>query len=218
MRLIQLVVLSFAAACLVAFVLALAAGTILPNGFTPWIGVVAVAHMTLITALSLRRPARLYAATSARTWTARAAVLAAGVNVCFQLARVAAIPKPVARPVGEQLVWSGLASLLVLSSLILLVGFSIGLRALLPRAAEQQLLPSSFEAREMVFVRLIGEGTQVFRPVPAVRLDQRTFRLAAPANHDLEDEEWEFESGTVVRCERRMIEGRDVFVAISRVD
>lgn len=68
---------------------------------------------------------------------------------------------------------------------------------------------------DVVFVRLIGEGTLVYRPAPAARLGSSTFRLIPTPNYDPEDEEWEFEPGSVVRCERRVLEGQEVLVAIS---
>ena len=52
-----------------------------------------------------------------------------------------------------------------------------------------------------VFVRLLGEGTDVWRPVEAVRLGETTYRLedsAAP-----EDETWIFQPGDIVVVERR---------------
>jgi hypothetical protein len=41
--------------------------------------------------------------------------------------------------------------------------------------------------------------------------------LLAPQDYDAEDEEWEFAPGTVVRVERRTLEGVDAFVAVSAV-
>ena len=54
---------------------------------------------------------------------------------------------------------------------------------------------------ETIFVRLLGEGVDVWRPVRATALGQDTFRLEPdPAPPD---EEWEFRPGDLVRVEER---------------
>jgi len=68
-----------------------------------------------------------------------------------------------------------------------------------------------------VFVRLLGEGTRVYRPAPATPVGADTVLLLEPEGYDAEDEEWEFTPGTVVRIERRTLEGVDAFVAVSAV-
>jgi hypothetical protein len=79
-------------------------------------------------------------------------------------------------------------------------------------------------SEDVVYVRLIGEGTLVYRPVRADRVDAETFRLIAPPGHgaewkyEPEWEEWEFEPGGVVRCERRVLGGNEVLVAVSPLE
>ena len=68
-----------------------------------------------------------------------------------------------------------------------------------------------------VYVRLLGEGTEVHRPVPATPVGAGTVLLLEPEGYDPEDEEWEFTPGTVVRVERRALEGVDALVAVSAV-
>ena len=48
-----------------------------------------------------------------------------------------------------------------------------------------------------VFVRLLDEGTEVWRPVSAVKLSDGTYRLTGERSND---ERWEFEPGAVVHC------------------
>jgi hypothetical protein len=50
-----------------------------------------------------------------------------------------------------------------------------------------------------VYVRLLGEGTEVFRPSPAVALGEGVFRLIQPGDYDPEDEEWEFVPDSLVK-------------------
>jgi hypothetical protein len=42
--------------------------------------------------------------------------------------------------------------------------------------------------------------------------------LLTPDDYDPEDENWEFKPGSVVRVERRKLEGREAYVAISAVE
>jgi hypothetical protein len=71
---------------------------------------------------------------------------------------------------------------------------------------------------ERVYVRLLGEGTEVYRPVCAVRVGRDLARLAAPNDYDPHDEEWEFEPGSLVRLGSRVLEGTAVLVAVSLVE
>ena len=52
-----------------------------------------------------------------------------------------------------------------------------------------------------VFVRLLDEGTDVWRPVDALRLGETTYRIAEQAVP--EDEAWSFQPGDIVVAERR---------------
>lgn len=64
-----------------------------------------------------------------------------------------------------------------------------------------------------VFVRLLDEGADVWRPVMAERLGETTYRLAAdPAP---EDERWIFQPGDIVVVEQRRGEGELIAVALA---
>ena len=57
----------------------------------------------------------------------------------------------------------------------------------------------------MVYVRLLDEGVDVWRPVAARRLSEATYRLSdAPSP---EDETWSFQPGDVVVAEHRLNNG-----------
>ena len=71
---------------------------------------------------------------------------------------------------------------------------------------------------ELVYVRLLGEGTVVYRPAPAWILGSDVAVLRAPDDYDPNDEKWEFKPGTTVRFEHRSLEGSSVRVAISPAD
>ena len=59
----------------------------------------------------------------------------------------------------------------------------------------------------VVYVRLVDEGTDVWRPVPAAKLPDGTFELAQPVDYDPETEHWEFPPHTRVRCQAKKFAG-----------
>jgi hypothetical protein len=65
-----------------------------------------------------------------------------------------------------------------------------------------------------VYVRLLDEGTIVFRPVPAMLLGSDMVKLLAPNDYDPEDENWEFKPGCVVHIEQQMLEGKQTSVVV----
>jgi hypothetical protein len=70
----------------------------------------------------------------------------------------------------------------------------------------------------IVYVRLLGEGTLVFRPVPAKFLSSSTCVLAGEELLDERDEDWEFPPGTIVRTEKRLLSGELLHVAVTRIE
>lgn len=70
----------------------------------------------------------------------------------------------------------------------------------------------------IVYVRLLDEGVDVWRPVPATVVSGGTFRLAKPKDYDPESETWEFPPHTLVRCEtKRFAGGKEGLVAIQAI-
>ena len=65
-----------------------------------------------------------------------------------------------------------------------------------------------------VYVRLLGEGTDVYRPVPAKPLSSSVYVLGGQELYDPGDEEWEFLPDSNVRVETRTLSGESVLVAI----
>ncbi len=53
-----------------------------------------------------------------------------------------------------------------------------------------------------LYVAHLDEGTNVWRPVDAEDLRDGLFRIISE-NSSPEDERWEFEPGSLVRCEHR---------------
>ena len=67
----------------------------------------------------------------------------------------------------------------------------------------------------IIYVRLLNEGTEVFRPVSATQVALNVFKLDKEHFYDSEDEEWEFSPGSQVCVEERMLEGNHVLIATS---
>jgi len=65
----------------------------------------------------------------------------------------------------------------------------------------------------IVYVRLLGEGTEVFRPVPAIRVEDSKYILQGQEILESEEEDWEFAPGTMVITESRVLSGGTVLVA-----
>lgn len=65
-----------------------------------------------------------------------------------------------------------------------------------------------------VYVRLLDERLEDFRPAPAKSLGRGVFKLLPSLGNKPEDEKWEFGPGSIVRCEKRELEGQQVWVAV----
>ncbi len=66
-----------------------------------------------------------------------------------------------------------------------------------------------------IYIRLLGEGTEVLRPTEAEELRDGLFKLLPTPNYDPEDEHWEFAPGSVVRGVFRKVEEEAVLVAVN---
>jgi len=71
---------------------------------------------------------------------------------------------------------------------------------------------------EPIYVRLLGEGTNVYRPALGVIQRPGVALLLPPPDYDADDEDWEFKPGTVVRFESRALEGQQVQIAVSMAE
>jgi hypothetical protein len=66
--------------------------------------------------------------------------------------------------------------------------------------------------RDTIYVALLDEGIDVWRPVEAERLSPDIYRIV-DQGYDPDIERWEFEPGTVVRCRTEKRDGRQILVA-----
>jgi hypothetical protein len=66
---------------------------------------------------------------------------------------------------------------------------------------------------ETIYVGLLDEGVEVWRPVLAVRRAEGLFEIVSK-NDSPETEAWEFPSGSLVRCETKELYDGPCLVAI----
>ena len=82
-------------------------------------------------------------------------------------------------------------------------------------AREAPVTDGESGARRTIYVRLLSEGTDVWRPAEARPGGDGRFVLSTPPDYDPSVETWEFPPGTIVRCEPRELSAGAVFVAVS---
>ncbi len=72
--------------------------------------------------------------------------------------------------------------------------------------------------RRLIYVPLVDEGGDVWRPAVAEVVGDQTFRIIGE-NTSPDDERWAFATGEVVRCEaHRFTDGSSGLVAVARID
>jgi len=67
----------------------------------------------------------------------------------------------------------------------------------------------------IIYVKLLNEGTDVWRPVEAKEIKEDLFEILPAPVYRASDERWEFPPGSVVGGEMRVLSGGEVVVAIS---
>lgn len=65
-----------------------------------------------------------------------------------------------------------------------------------------------------IYIRLLDEGTEVFRPTEAKVLAGNRFKVLPTPDYDPDDERWEFLPGSVVCSEKRKLGGDEVLIAV----
>ena len=76
-------------------------------------------------------------------------------------------------------------------------------------------MPNSIQE---IYVRLLDEGTEVWRPVKAkeVKTSPHTFQILEQ-EYCTADEKWEFKPGDMVRVEVRALSGGQCLVAVLKI-
>jgi len=70
--------------------------------------------------------------------------------------------------------------------------------------------------KQTVYVALLDEGLDVWRPTEAEQLPNGSYRILATPDYDAEDEKWEFPPGSHVICQKRRISTGEVLAAVRR--
>lgn len=74
------------------------------------------------------------------------------------------------------------------------------------------------EKQVQIFVALLGEGVDVWRPVNAIAKENGIYQIISE-NRAPDDEHWEFTTGDLVRCvEKQFSESPSGLVAVAKVD
>src|SRR3546814_9207081 len=72
----------------------------------------------------------------------------------------------------------------------------------------------SIQETTTIYVALLDEGTDVWRPVQAAQRTDGSYIILS-TNGDPEDEKWQFPSGSIVQCEIKTLSGGNQLVAVS---
>ncbi len=66
----------------------------------------------------------------------------------------------------------------------------------------------------VIYVKLIDEGTLVYRPVQALKIENDLFKII---QEQFEDEIWEFKYNDIVRCSEINLSDGPCIVALERI-
>lgn len=70
---------------------------------------------------------------------------------------------------------------------------------------------------KVIYIQLLGEGTKVYRPVPARQIENSIYQLGGYKIYDPEDEIWEFLPGAFVLVNEQILDSEIVLVAIKLI-
>ncbi|MEK6700550.1 MAG: hypothetical protein AABZ10_16080 [Nitrospirota bacterium] len=59
---------------------------------------------------------------------------------------------------------------------------------------------------ETIFIALLDEAVDVWRPVEAIRIEKSKYKITS-VNSDPDDEHWQFVTGDIVLCEEKQFQG-----------
>jgi hypothetical protein len=67
---------------------------------------------------------------------------------------------------------------------------------------------------QTIYVQLLDEGTQAYRPVKAEKISDSVYKISEQNIYDTDDEFWEFPPSSIVVCEKQKLSGGTVLVAL----
>jgi hypothetical protein len=71
---------------------------------------------------------------------------------------------------------------------------------------------------ERIFIPLLDEGVNVWRPTQAEPLADGTYRVLPTPDYDPDDEAWQFPPGSRVVCEVKKLSDGEVLAAVRLAD
>ena len=91
----------------------------------------------------------------------------------------------------------------------------VGLRGryLFGQALGRMLHQQSAESLTTIYMPLLNEGTDVWRPVEAMKIGNLGYMVTENAPPD---EEWAFQPGLILQCEERRLDGATELVAVAK--
>ena len=69
---------------------------------------------------------------------------------------------------------------------------------------------------KLIYVRLLDEGTSVYRPIPAQQISENTFAIGGEDLYDPQTETWEFLPGSLVLAENRIFSDGEYLIAVTQ--
>jgi hypothetical protein len=77
---------------------------------------------------------------------------------------------------------------------------------------------SALIMKKMIYVKLLDEGTDVYRAVPAIKINENVYKLEGINLYDPSDEKWEFLPESYVDVAERIFNNEKALVAIKVSD
>ena len=68
----------------------------------------------------------------------------------------------------------------------------------------------------MIYVKLLDEGTDVYRPVMARKIAENIYKLEGLNIYDPDDENWEFAPESYVEVTEKSVNNEKVLIAVKR--
>lgn len=69
-----------------------------------------------------------------------------------------------------------------------------------------------------IYVRLLNEGTDVWRPTSGEKIAEDIYKILPTKNYHTDDEQWEFAPGTIVKCELQKKSNGKILVAVKKLE
>ena len=136
-----------------------------------------------------------------------------GALVGIVAAKVLTLVGIAALVLGLILTVSGMPAAWLAWSGVLLSVTAFAASYLIARGMQQELDRGAKEALTTIYMPLLNEGTDVWRPVEAMKITDLGYMVTEAPQPE---EEWAFQPGHILRCEERQLSGETLFVAVAK--